>query len=269
MRAMRKWQLAVMALCLSAAMPALAKLQQRPVEWQLDGASYSGVLVYDDAGDARRPGVVMVPNWRGVNASAIDKAAQIAGDDYVVLVADVYGSQLRPKDNDEAAAAAQPLLKDRARLRARAEAALDALKAQAGTAPLDATRIAAVGFCFGGSTVLEMARASLPLAGVVSLHGGLASPMPAAADSGKVPMLVLNGAADRGVSAEDIAGSAARWTQPAPIGSSSTSAARCTASPNPTPTARRAACTTRARRSGRGRCWATSWKNAWAIERQP
>jgi len=206
MRAMRKWQLAVMALCLSAAMPALAKLQQRPVEWQLDGASYSGVLVYDDAGDARRPGVVMVPNWRGVNASAVDKAAQIAGDDYVVLVADVYGSQLRPKDNDEAAAAAQPLLKDRARLRARAEAALDALKAQAGTAPLDATRIAAVGFCFGGSTVLEMARASLPLAGVVSLHGGLASPMPAAADSGKVPMLVLNGAADRGVSAEDIAG---------------------------------------------------------------
>jgi len=206
MRAMRKWQLAVMALCLSAAMPALAKMQQRPVEWQLDGASYSGVLVYDDAGDARRPGVVMVPNWRGVNASAIDKAAQIAGDDYVVLVADVYGSQLRPKDNDEAAAAAQPLLKDRARLRARAEAALDALKAQAGTAPLDATRIAAVGFCFGGSTVLEMARAGLPLAGVVSLHGGLASPMPAAADSGKVPMLVLNGAADRGVSAEDIAG---------------------------------------------------------------
>ncbi len=206
MRAMRKWQLAVMALCLSAAMPALAKLQQRPVEWQLDGASYSGVLVYDDAGDARRPGVVMVPNWRGVNASAVDKAAQIAGDDYVVLVADVYGSQLRPKDNDEAAAAAQPLLKDRARLRARAEAALDALKAQAGTAPLDATRIAAVGFCFGGSTVLEMARAGLPLAGVVSLHGGLASPMPAAADSGKVSMLVLNGAADRGVSAEDIAG---------------------------------------------------------------
>jgi len=206
MRAMRKWQLAVMALCMSAAMPALAKLQQRPVEWQLDGASYSGVLVYDDAGDARRPGVVMVPNWRGVNASAIDKAAQIAGDDYVVLVADVYGSQLRPKDNDEAAAAAQPLLKDRASLRARAGAALDALKAQAGTAPLDATRIAAVGFCFGGSTVLEMARAGLPLAGVVSLHGGLVSPMPAAADSGKVPMLVLNGAADRGVSAEDIAG---------------------------------------------------------------
>ncbi|MGB3392981.1 MAG: dienelactone hydrolase family protein [Stenotrophomonas sp.] len=205
MRAVRKWQLAVMALCVSAAMPAMAKLQQRAVEWQLDGASYSGVLVYDDAGDARRPGVVMVPNWRGVNASAIDKATQIAGDDYVVLVADVYGKGVRPQDNDAAAAASRPLREDRALLRARAAAALQALKAQAGSAPLDATRIAAVGFCFGGTTVLEMTRAGLPLAGVVSLHGGLSTPSPAVAGSGKVPMLVLNGAADRGVSAEDVA----------------------------------------------------------------
>ncbi len=204
MRAMRRWQLAMMALCVSAAMPAMAKMQQRPVEWQVDGVNYSGVLVYDDAGDAKRPGVVMVPNWRGVNASAIDKAAKIAGDDYVVLVADVYGSHVRPKDNAEAGAAAQPLLKDRATLRVRARAALEALQAQAGSAPLDAARIGAVGFCFGGSTVLEMARAGMPLAGVVSLHGGLVSPLPA--QDGKVPMLVLNGAADKAVSAEDIAG---------------------------------------------------------------
>ena len=59
MRAVRKWQLAMMVLCVSAAMPALAKMQQRPVEWQVDGASYSGVLVYDDAGDAKRPGGVV------------------------------------------------------------------------------------------------------------------------------------------------------------------------------------------------------------------
>ena len=204
MQAARKWQLAVLALSLSAAMPAFAKMQQRPVEWQHDGATYSGVLVYDDEGDARRPGVVMVPNWKGVNASAIDKAAQIAGDDYVVLVADVYGKNVRPKDNAEAAAASKPLRDDRALLRARANAALDALKAQAGRAPLDATHIAAVGFCFGGTTVLEMARAGMPLAGVVSLHGGLSTPAPAAAGTGKVPILVLNGAADQGITAEDI-----------------------------------------------------------------
>ena len=179
-------------------------MQQRPVEWQLEGSTYSGVLVYDDEGDARRPGVVMVPNWRGVNASAVAKAEQIAGDDYVVLVADVYGKDVRPKDNDAAGAASKPLRENRTLLRARAAAALEALKAQAGKAPLDATNIAAVGFCFGGTTVLEMARAGMPLAGVVSLHGGLSTPAPAAAGSGKVPILVLNGAADRGVSAEDI-----------------------------------------------------------------
>jgi len=188
-----------------AATPAWAAMKSQPLQWQHDGTTFSGVLVYDDEGDARRPGVVMVPNWRGVNASAIAKAEQIAGDDYVVLVADVYGKNVRPKDNDAAAAASKPLREDRELLRARAAAALDALKAQAGKVPLDASQIAAVGFCFGGTTVLEMARAGMPLAGVVSLHGGLSTPAPAAAGSGKVPILVLNGAADRGVTAEDIA----------------------------------------------------------------
>lgn len=205
MHAAWKWPVVLAGLWLVAALPAAAKMQQRTVERQLDGATYSGVLVYDDKGDAHRPGVVMVPNWKGVNASAVEKAAQIAGDDYVVLVADVYGKNVRPKDNTEAAAASKPLRDDRVLLRARADAALQALKAQAGTAPLDVAHIGAVGFCFGGTTVLEMARAGMPLAGVVSLHGGLSTPAPAAAGSGKVPMLVLNGAADRSVTAEDIA----------------------------------------------------------------
>lgn len=202
----RQWMRCMTGLLVLAAFPALAKLQQRPVEWQLDGVSYSGVLVYDDKEAAKRPGVVMVPNWRGVNDSAIEKAGRIAGDDYVVLVADVYGKSVRPKDNTEAAAAAQPLLKDRATLRARAGAALQALKAQARTAPLDASHIGAVGFGFGGSTVLEMARAGLPLSGVVSLNGGLSTSTPTAANSGQVSVLVLNGGADQSVTAQDIAG---------------------------------------------------------------
>ncbi|WP_305804421.1 dienelactone hydrolase family protein [Stenotrophomonas sp. YIM B06876] len=201
----RNWRWGAAVVLGLASLPALAAMKTRPVEWQLDGTPFSGVLVYDDKGPARRPGVVMVPNWKGVNAAAIDRARTIAGDHYVVLVADVYGKNLRPRDNTQAAAAAQPLLKDRALLRGRAHKALEVLKAQAGNAPLDASRIAAVGFCFGGSTVLEMARAGMPLAAVVSFHGGLATPMPAAAHSGKVPLLVLNGAADRNVSAADIA----------------------------------------------------------------
>ena len=202
---MNKWRWAAVTMLGLATMPAWAAMKTQPLEWQHDGTTFSGVLVYDDDGDARRPGVVMVPNWRGVNASAIAKAEQIAGDDYVVLVADVYGKNVRPKDNDAAAAASKPLREDRNLLRARAAAALDALKAQAGKVPLDTRHIAAVGFCFGGTTVLEMARAGLPLAGVVSLHGGLSTPTPAVAGSGRVPILVLNGAADRGVTAEDIA----------------------------------------------------------------
>ncbi|MEG1679464.1 MAG: dienelactone hydrolase family protein [Stenotrophomonas sp.] len=202
---MNKWRWAAVTMLGLVATPGWAAMKSQPLEWQHDGTTFSGVLVYDDDGDARRPGVVMVPNWRGVNASAIAKAEQIAGDDYVVLVADVYGKNVRPKDNDAAAAASKPLRDDRSLLRARAAAALDALKAQAGKVPLDTRHIAAVGFCFGGTTVLEMARAGMPLTGVVSLHGGLSTPTPAAAGSGKVPILVLNGAADRGVTAEDIA----------------------------------------------------------------
>jgi len=146
---------------------------------------------------------VMVPNWRGVNDSAVEKAKRIAGDDYVVLVADVYGKNVRPKDDKQAGEVAGKLRGDRATLRARALKAVDVLKAQAGKAPVDPARIGAVGFCFGGTTVLEMARAGAPLAGVVSLHGGISTDLPAQANAVKAPILVLNGADDRSVSAED------------------------------------------------------------------
>nr|WP_238319582.1 dienelactone hydrolase family protein [Xanthomonas maliensis] len=180
-------------------------MQAKPVDWQVGKETYSGVLVYDDAKQEKRPGLVMVPNWRGVNASAVEKAKQLAGDDYVVLVADVYGKGKRPANDSEAGQFAGALKKDPPTLRARALKAVDVLKAQAGKAPLDAARIGAVGFCFGGTTVLELVRAGAPLDGVVSLHGGLSTPAPAAAGSAKAPVLVLNGADDKSVSGEDIA----------------------------------------------------------------
>ena len=68
----------------------------RPVEWTIGGDTFAGVLVYDDAVKQPRPGLVMVPNWKGVNDSAIEKARLVAGADYVVLVADVYGKGIRP-----------------------------------------------------------------------------------------------------------------------------------------------------------------------------
>ena len=202
-RSMR-W-IGLLGLALALPLPALAAMQAKPVEWKVGKDSFSGVLVYDDGDHDKRPGLVMVPNWRGVNASAIDKAKQLAGDDYVVLLADVYGKGKRPANDIEAGQFAGALKKDPATLRTRALKAVDVLKAQAGKAPLDASRIGAVGFCFGGTTVLELVRAGAPLAGVVSLHGGLSTPLPAAAGSAKAPLLVLNGADDKSVSRDDIA----------------------------------------------------------------
>jgi dienelactone hydrolase len=201
----RQWGWGAAVLLGMTALPALAAMQAKPVEWTLDGTTFSGVLVYDDSDSDKRPGLVMVPNWKGVNDSAIAKAKQLAGDDYVVLVADVYGKGVRPKTDAEAGPVATKLRNDRPVLRARALKAIEVLKAQAGKAPLDAGRIGAVGFCFGGTTVLEMARAGAPLAGVVSLHGGLGSPLPAKAGGSHPSVLVLNGADDKGVSKDDIA----------------------------------------------------------------
>ena len=186
----------------TAAAPALAKMQTKPVEWQVEGQTFSGVLVYDDAAKKPMPGLVMFPNWRGVNESAVEKAKKIAGDDYVVLVADMYGAGIRPKDNAEAGKQAGALYADVPRMRARAKAALDALRGQQGVR-LDAARIGAFGFCFGGSNVIELVRAGEPLAGAVSLHGGLNTTHRARPGTAKTPLLVLNGAADKAVTAAD------------------------------------------------------------------
>src|SRR5687767_14757593 len=99
-RSMR-W-IGLLGLALALPLPALAAMQAKPVEWKVGKDSFSGVLVYDDADSDKRPGLVMVPNWRGVNASAIDKAKQLAGDDYVVLLADVYGKGKRPANDTDA-----------------------------------------------------------------------------------------------------------------------------------------------------------------------
>ena len=195
---------AALALLLSAT-PAFAAMQAKPVEWTLGKARFSGVLVYDDASAAKRPGLVMVPDWKGVTDKAVAQARHVAGTDYVVLVADVYGKGVRPPDDAAALAQVKRLYADLPTLRARAAKALEVLKAQAGHAPLDATRLGALGYCFGGATVLELARAGADLAAVVTFHGGLSTSMPAGKGAAKASLLVLNGADDKST-AGDIAG---------------------------------------------------------------
>lgn len=195
--------LSLFALCA----PAFAAMQAKPVEWKIGADAFSGVLVYDDASATERPGLVMVPNWMGVSDDAVDMAKRIAGKDYVVLIADMYGKDIRPADDKQALAAVKQVYKDGgATLRARAQKAVDVLKAQ-DDAPLDANRIGALGFCFGGGTVLELARSGSALpGGVVSFHGNLDSYRPVEGGKVRTSILALNGADDTSVSAEQIAG---------------------------------------------------------------
>lgn len=191
----------LLALLLTGASAAAsAKMVQRSVEWTQDGTRFQSVLVYDDASDAKRPGLVMVPNWYGVNDAAIRKAEMIAGKEYVVLVTDMYGAKVRPQvgKTEQAQAAVKPLYGDRALMRKRIAMALEQLKAQAPNAPLDATRLAAIGFCFGGSAVLDLARSGADLAAVVAFHGGLETDNPALAKQIKARVLAINGADDKG-----------------------------------------------------------------------
>ncbi|WP_242110731.1 dienelactone hydrolase family protein [Luteimonas aquatica] len=186
----------VTALLLSLlSVPAFAAMQAKPVAWKVGKQAFSGVLVYDDASRDPRPGLVMVPDWYGVTPAAIDKAKQVADDDYVILVVDMYGKKVRPKDDKAALAQVKKLYADIPTLRARIAQAVEVLKSQAGKAPLDANRIGAFGYCFGGATVLELARSGAQLAGIVTFHGGLQAYGPKT-ESVKTPLLVLNGAAD-------------------------------------------------------------------------
>ncbi|HET9032736.1 MAG TPA: dienelactone hydrolase family protein [Dokdonella sp.] len=192
------------ALLLIATTSADAAMVVKPISYTVDKTVFAGHLVYDDSSKALRPGLVMVPNWMGETDAAVDKAKTIASTNFVILVADMYGEGVRPKNGEEARAQVSKLYADREVLRARINEAVATLRGQVGKAPLQPGKIAAIGFCFGGTTVLELARSGSDIAGVVSFHGGLSTSKPAAAGSVKAPILVLNGADDRGTSLEDI-----------------------------------------------------------------
>ncbi|TNJ33663.1 dienelactone hydrolase family protein [Arenimonas terrae] len=194
-----------LALC-SLSLSAAAKPVAEPISWNHGGTDFDGVLVYDDGSKEKRPGLVMVPNWYGVNDEAIAKAQQIAGDDYVILVVDMYGRGVRPANADEAGKASGAVYADPDALRGRIKRALGVLEATAARAPLDVERLGGIGFCFGGAIVLDLARSGANVDGVVAFHSNLATQRPAEAGAVKAAVLALNGADDYFVSAEQRAG---------------------------------------------------------------
>lgn len=193
---MRLMRFAFIVLGLLIGSPVFAKMVAEPIDWKLGGTTFNSVLVYDDAVTAKRPGLVMVPNWYGLSDIAVKKAEMIAGKDYVILLTDMYGTGVRPKSDADARAAVAPLYRDRGLMRARIEKAFDELKAQAGHAPIDSPRLAAIGFCFGGAAVLDLARSGSDVKAVVAFHGDLSTDDPMSAAKIKARVLAMNGADD-------------------------------------------------------------------------
>ncbi len=181
---------------------ASANIVIQTIEYKQGDTILEGHLAYDDSLSGRRPGVLIVHQWLGVTDYEKQRAEQLAALGYVAFCADIYGKGVRPQSIKEAGIEATIYKTDRALLRLRVNAGLSQLKK---IEHVDTQRVAAIGYCFGGTTVLELARSGATLNGVVSFHGGLDSPAPADGRNIKCKVLACHGGDDPFVPAKDLA----------------------------------------------------------------
>jgi dienelactone hydrolase len=173
-----------------------AMIKTQTIEYKSGDITCEGYLAYDSTLAGVHPGVLIVHQWRGITDYEKMRAQSLAKMGYIAFVADIYGKGIRPQTNEEAMKQVGPYYNDRALFRSRVNAGFDQLKQYKS---VDTTRIAAIGYCFGGSGVLELARSGAHLNGVVSFHGGLTTPTPDDAKNIKAKVLVLTGADDPNV----------------------------------------------------------------------
>ena len=179
-----------------------ADVTNRIVVYQDGETTLEGCLVWDTARPAPQPGILMFHQWGGWGDYEKMRATELAEDGYAVLVADVYGQGIRPATSQERMVETTKYRSDRLLMRGRARAALEAFSAQ----PLAVGKIAAIGYCFGGTVALELARDGAAVDAVVSLHGGLGTDRPAAPDAlAGFPILVLHGGDDPFVPDDEVA----------------------------------------------------------------
>jgi dienelactone hydrolase len=179
-----------------------AALKTKTVQYRAGDTVLEGYLAFDDAAKRPRPGIVVVPDWMGVSQETRRRCDMLAALGYEALAADVYGKGVRPSTPEEASRQAGRLKADRPLLRERLQAALELLKTSPG---VDGSRLAAMGYCFGGMGALELLRAGADLKGAVTFHGSLDTPHPEDAKSIKGKVLVLHGADDPFVTSEQVA----------------------------------------------------------------
>ncbi len=196
-------KLFLLLVSVAVAMQTHAKIITKSVAYEHAGTKLEGYLAYDDAVVSTAhpaPGVLVVPEWWGLNDYPKGRAEQIAKLGYVAFAADMYGAGVVTTDPKKAGELATPFYGSPL-MAARAQAGIDQLLA---TGLVDATRVAAIGYCFGGSTCQALAFSGAALKGVVSFHGG---PVPVPADAAtkvKAKILICHGAVDPFVKKEDL-----------------------------------------------------------------
>ncbi|MBO0700034.1 MAG: dienelactone hydrolase family protein [Zavarzinella sp.] len=188
-------------LILALAGSAGAAVKTKEIEYEHDGTKLKGVLAFDDAATGKRPGVLVFHEWWGLNDYAKMRAQQLAEMGYVAFAADMYGAGKVTEHPKEAGKMAQEVRMNRELWLGRAQAALKVLQEQP---QVDKDRIAAIGYCFGGTTALVLAASGAPLKAVATFHAGLPELKPEEAKKVQARLLINNGADDSFVSKESI-----------------------------------------------------------------
>ncbi len=171
------------------------------LDYEQGNTHLQGFVAYEENGQKNRPGILIIHDWMGLKGLEIAKAKQMAELGYVAFAVDMYGKGIRPKDSKEAGEMAGQLKKDRSLMRIRIVSALKAFKKRK---EVDSSRIASMGFCFGGTVALELARTGANVKGTMVFHGGLDSPNPSDGKKIQSKLLILHGAKDPFVSKSDI-----------------------------------------------------------------
>lgn len=160
-----------------------------------------GYIAYDESFAGKRPGVLIVHEWTGINDYTLQRSRQLAEMGFFAFAADIYGKGIRPSTPEEAGKQASVYKNDRQLMRKRINLALDEISKQSF---VDSEKISAIGYCFGGTVVLELARSGADVKGVVSFHGNLDTPNLSDANNIKTKVLVLHGADDPYVPEEQL-----------------------------------------------------------------
>ncbi len=189
---MRSWLL-MLALILTVG-PVFAKVVTKTVEYKDGNQTLAGYLAYDDSIQGKRPGVLVLHEWNGLGHYIQWRAREMARLGYVAFAADIYGKNVHPSNPDEFKKESGKYYADRPLMRSRVQAALSQLTQNP---MVDTAKIAAIGYCFGGAVALELGRTGAPLLGIVTVHGGLADPIPADDANIKAKVLILQGGDDK------------------------------------------------------------------------